>query len=172
MTFFVAMVRQLSTACGIAAVVLLLAAVLVVCHLVFDRYVLNVSAIWQHEFVTFSLIGATFLGSPYVLLTRGHVNVDLLPSYLRPRARLALAVFAALVSLSFTLLVTWYGVIWWYEAWAAGWRGDTVWAPPLWVPYLSMPLGMGQLSLQYVADLVALCGGRTSPFGTGPASTS
>ena len=58
--------------------------------MVFVRYVLKGSAIWQHEFVTFSLIGATFIGAPYVLLTRGHVNVDLLPLYLGPRGRLAL----------------------------------------------------------------------------------
>jgi TRAP-type C4-dicarboxylate transport system permease small subunit len=78
MTPFIDTVHRLSRLCGVLAVFLLLAAVIVVCHLVFVRYVLRESAIWQHEFVTFSLIAATFLGSPYVLLTRGHVNVDLL----------------------------------------------------------------------------------------------
>ena len=62
--------------------------------MVFVRYVLNQNTIWQTDFVTFSLVAATFVGSPYVLLTRGHVNVDVLPLYLGqkgalpPRARL------------------------------------------------------------------------------------
>jgi TRAP-type C4-dicarboxylate transport system permease small subunit len=165
MSVFIDAVRRLSVLFGIVAVILLAAAVLVVSQLVFVRYVLSASAIWQHEFVSFSLVAATFLGSPYVLLTRGHVNVDLLPHYLGRGARLALALLASAVALAFCLVVTWYACIWWHESWASGWRADTVWAPPLWVPYLSMPVGMGLLALQYVADILALLTGRTAPFG-------
>ena len=88
---FIDAVAWLSRLGGMAAAGLLLAAVLVVCQMVFVRYVLKGSAIWQHEFVTFSLIGATFIGAPYVLLTRGHVYVDLVPHYLGGRARFVLA---------------------------------------------------------------------------------
>jgi TRAP-type C4-dicarboxylate transport system permease small subunit len=85
---FIGAVARLSQAGGIVAVGLLLAAALMISEMVFIRYVLKASSIWQHEFVTFSLIGATFIGAPYVLLTRGHVNVDLLPLHLGPRGRL------------------------------------------------------------------------------------
>ena len=165
MDVFIATVRRLSVGFGVLSVALLLAAVVVVCQLVFVRYVLNASAVWQHEFVTFSLIASTFLGSPYVLLTRGHVYVDLLPEALGGRGRYALALIASLLSFGFCVLVAWRGVLWWHEAWAGGWRADTVWAPSLWVPYLSMPVGMGLVALQYVADIAALCTGRAPPFG-------
>ncbi|MDX1604836.1 MAG: TRAP transporter small permease [Candidatus Competibacterales bacterium] len=164
MDLFISLVWRISRICGVIAAALLMAAVFAVCHLVFVRYVLNQSAIWQHEFVTFSVIGSTFIGAPYVLLERGHVNVDLLPHYLGDRARFALALFAAVVSLAFCALVTYYGFFFWYEAWANGWTAQTVWAPPLWIPYAAVPLGMGLLSLQYVADIVALLGGRDQPF--------
>ena len=62
--------------------------------MVFVRYVLNQNTIWQTDFVTYSLVAATFIGSPYVLMTRGHVNVDVLPLYSGPRARFWLALFA------------------------------------------------------------------------------
>lgn len=165
MTLFIDLVRRLSVAFGILAAGLLVAAVVVVCQLVVIRYGFRESAIWQHEFVTFSLIGATFLGSPYVLLTRGHVSVDLLPVYLPPRARMLLALIASGLSLAFCGVIFWSGFEWWYEAFSSGWRGDTVWAPPLWVPCLSMPLGVGLLSLQYIADILALLTGREPPFG-------
>ena len=168
MTLFIDSVRFLSRICGIVAVALLLGAVLVVCHLVFVRYALGQSAIWQHEFVTFSLVAATFLGSPYVLMVRGHVNVDLLPLYLGPRARFALALLASGLSLAFCLVLTWTGSLWWHEAWANGWRGETVWAPLLWIPWAAMPLGMALLSLQYLADILALLTGRDQPFGMKP----
>ncbi len=165
MTVFLDSVRWLSRLCGIIAAVLLLAAVLVVGHLVFVRYVLGASVIWQHEFVTFSLIGATFFGGPYLLLTRGHVNVDLLPMYLGRRARMALALLASALSLAFCVVIAWTGFLWWVEAWTNGWRAETVWAPPLWVPYLAMPIGVGMMALQYVADILALVTGRAAPFG-------
>ena len=165
MTLFIEAVRGLSRLFGVLAALLIVAGALVVCHLVFVRYVLNASAIWQHEFVTFALIASTFLGSPYLLLTRGHVNVDLLPIYLGGRIRFALALIAAVVSLAFCLVIAWTGYQWWHEAWAKDWHAETVWSPPLWIPYLAMPLGIGLLALQYVADILALLTGREAPFG-------
>jgi TRAP-type C4-dicarboxylate transport system permease small subunit len=157
-------VAVLSSIGGVIAVGLLLAAVLVISQMVFVRYVLKASAIWQHEFVTYSLIAATFVGAPYVLLTRGHVNVDLVPIYLGQRGRLLLAVVAQLLTLAFCALVAWYGFAFWYEAWANDWHAETVWGPPLWIPYAAVPLGMGVLTLQALAGLLALLTGRQAPF--------
>ena len=55
--------------------------------MVFVRYVLNQTTIWQTDFTTWSLVAATFIGSPYLLLNRGHVNVDVLPLHLTGRPR-------------------------------------------------------------------------------------
>jgi TRAP-type C4-dicarboxylate transport system permease small subunit len=164
---FIGAVAALSRLGGAAAVALLLAAVVVICQMVFVRYVLKGSAIWQHEFVTFSLIGATFIGAPYVLLTHGHVNVDLLPVYLGPRGRLALALLAALIALIFCIILAWYGFAFWYQAYVEDWHAQTVWRPPLWVPYLAVPLGMALLALQYMAEILALVTGRAAPFPGG-----
>ena len=152
---------------GIAAALLLLAAVLVICQMVFVRYVLEGSAIWQHELATFSLIGATFLGAPYVLLTHGHVNVDLMPIYLGHRARFALALLAALISLVFCITLAWYGFAFWYQSYVEDWHAQTVWRPPLWIPYFAVPLGMGLMTLQYVAEILALVTGRQTPSEAG-----
>lgn len=160
-------VGRLSRLGGIAAVVLLLAAVLVICEMVFVRYVLKGSAVWQHEFVTFSLIGATFIGAPYVLLTRGHVYVDLVPHYLGARARFVLALLAGLITLVFCATLAGYGVAFWYQAWANDWHAETVWRPPLWIPYAAVPLGMGLLALQALAGILALATGRERPFAGG-----
>jgi TRAP-type C4-dicarboxylate transport system permease small subunit len=160
----IAAVAALSRLGGIVAVVLLLGAVLVISQMVFLRYVLQAATIWQHEFVTFSLIGATFIGAPYVLLTHGHVNVDLVPLYLGPRGRMVLAIVAALVTLAFCGALTWYGAAFWYKAWFNDWHAETVWRPPLWVPYFALPLGMGLLTLQALAGLLAVLTGREAPF--------
>ena len=156
MDLYIQLVSWLSRVAGVVAAIMIAVAVLVVCQLVFMRYALGESTYWQTEFVSYVLIGATFIGSPYVLLTRGHVNVDLLPSYLGKRARFAMALFAASVSLIFCLVIAWTGFTFWYESWSLGWHSDSVWAVRLWIPYLAMPIGMGLMSLQYVADMFKL----------------
>src|SRR5215831_20546850 len=103
---FISTVTRISQACGIIAAGLIAGAVLVVCHMVFVRYVLNHNTIWQTDFTIYSLVAATFIGSPYVLLTRGHVNVDVLPHYLAYHARYRLALISALMSLAFCVVMT------------------------------------------------------------------
>ncbi len=165
---FIAWVAALSRLCGMVASAMILAAVVVVCQMVFMRYVMEVSTIWQTEFVTYLLIAATLVGSPYVLLTRGHVHVDLLPMYLGERGRRRLALLAALLALAFCLVMTWTGTAMWWEAWENRWLSDTVWGVRLWIPYLAMPVGFGILSLQYVADILSLLAGRSAPFAPAP----
>jgi TRAP-type C4-dicarboxylate transport system permease small subunit len=165
---FIKWVRRISQACGVVAAGLLAAATLVVCEMVVMRYFLGASTVWQTEFVTYAIVGATFIGAPYVLLHKGHVSVDLAALYVRGRLRFAMAVGGIVLSFAFCATVTWAGWHHWYEAWAGGWRTETVWALPLWIPLLALPVGMGLVALQYVADLLCLLTGREVPFGVDP----
>jgi TRAP-type C4-dicarboxylate transport system permease small subunit len=162
---FVAAVRRVSQLCGFVAAGLIALGVLVVCHMVFVRYVLNQNTIWQTDFTTYCLIAATFVGSPYVLMTRGHVNVDVLPLYLGGRTRLWLALASASVSLAFCVTIAVLTFLFWKEAWDNRWVSDTMWRARLWIPYSSMPIGLSILCLQYVADIWNLVTGREPPFG-------
>lgn len=171
MDLFIRAVRALSVVAGVAAAAALAAAVVVVCQMVVLRYFLGQSTIWQTEFVTFAVVGATFVGSPYVLLTKGHVNVDLLPLYLGHAARVALALVASVLSLAFCLVIGWFSALYLHEVWTEGWRTETVWALPLWIPILPLVVGMSLLSLQYVADILCLITGRDLPFGLRPEDT-
>lgn len=162
---FTRFVRLLSQVSGFVAAGLIAAGVLVVCHMVFMRYVLNQNTIWQTDFVTYSLVAATFIGAPYVLMTKGHVNVDVLPIYLAGRARFWLAFIAICISLAFAAVMTVLTFFFWKEAWDGNWVSDTMWRAHLWIPYFSMPAGLGILTLQYVADFLNLLTGREPPFG-------
>jgi TRAP-type C4-dicarboxylate transport system permease small subunit len=165
LTGYIAAVRRISQLCGIVAAALIALGVLVVCQMVFIRYVLNQNTIWQTDFVTWSLVAATFIGSPYVLLTRGHVNVDVLPLYLSERPRWWLALASVLMSLAFCLVLLWLAGRFWLESWEQKWVSDTMWRARLWIPYSSMPIGLAILALQFVADLYCLVTGREPPFG-------
>ena len=165
MDAYIRAVGFLSRIAGVAAAFLIGVAVFVICDMVIERYVFNRTAIWQIDVVTYSVVAATFIGSAYVLMTRGHVNVEILPLHLKPRARFWLALFSGLLALSFCVVLFVLCTLYWYEAWTKDWHSDTVWRARLWVPYLAMPIGLGLLVLQYIADLLCLVTGRSPPFG-------
>lgn len=165
MDAYIRVVRWLSRVTGVFAALLIAFAVLVICDMVIERYVFNVNTIWQIDFVTYAIVGATFIGSPYVLMHRGHVNVDILPMHSGPRLRFWLALVTASLSLAFCAVLFVLVCRYWYEAYTANWRSDTVWRARLWIPLAAMPLGIGLLVLQYLADIVALVTGRAPPFG-------
>ena len=154
-----------SRAAGVFGAFLIAFAVLVICDIVVERYILNLTTIWQIDVVTYCIVGATFISSSYVLMTRGHVNVDILPLHFGPRARYWLALFTMLIALAFCIAIFILCTIYWYEAYSEGWRSNTVWRARLWIPYLSMPVGLGLLVLQYLVELICVVTGRTSPFG-------
>jgi TRAP-type C4-dicarboxylate transport system permease small subunit len=165
MDAFIRGVSLVSRIAGAIAGALIALAVLVIVDIVVERYMLDRTTIWQIDVVTYSIVSATFIGSAYVLMTRGHVNVDVLPLHLGPRARYRLAVLTTLLALGFCVVLFVLCTAYWYQAFAGNWRSDTVWRARLWIPYSAMPLGLGLLVLQYLVELVCLVTRRSPPFG-------
>lgn len=162
---FIRGVNVVSRVAGVIAAGLIALAVLVIIDIVVERYLLNRTTIWQLDVVTYSIVSATFIGSAYVLMTRGHVNVDVLPLHLGPRARYWLALVTMLFAMAFCIVLFVLCTAYWYQAFAGNWRSDTVWRARLWIPYSAMPIGLGLLVLQYVVEFICLVTRRSVPFG-------
>lgn len=162
---FLRAVAAISTLAGWSSAAMIVAAVAITCQMIFVRFVLNGSTVWQTEAVIYLVIAATLVGLPYVQRLRGHVNVDLIPLSLAPRPRFALAMLTSVLSIVIVSIMLWYGFEYWHFAWDRGWRSDTVWGVRLWIPYLAIPIGFGLLLLQLIADLVAVLTGTDKPFG-------
>ena len=162
---FLKAVAALSTLAGWLSASMIVIAVGLTCQMIFIRFVLNGSTVWQTEAVIYLVVGATLIGLPYVQRLRGHVNVDLIPLMMGPRLRRSMAIFTLSVSILIIGIMLFYGFEYWHFAWDRGWRSDTVWGPKLWIPYLAIPLGFGLLMLQLIADLVAVILRIDAPFG-------
>lgn len=150
----VAIIERMSLIAGVIAALLIGIAIIIVSQMVFIRYVLVGSTAWQTEVVTFSLVGATILGSAWVQKERGHVAVSLVTDYAPPAARRIMLMMADFVVLAFALLMLWKGGEVTLEAWHGDWTTDSIYEFPLWIPYLAMPVGFGLLSLQSIACLI------------------
>jgi TRAP-type C4-dicarboxylate transport system permease small subunit len=149
-------IRRLSTACGFIAALLIAAACLVVCQMVFVRYFSAAATVWQTEFVVFCVVCATFIGSPYVLLHNGHVYVDLISTHLPRAAGPWFGLLTSAIACVVCLILAWLGWLYFIEAWRQEWVTESVWAPRLWIPLLALPVGLGVLSLQYLAGILQL----------------
>lgn len=165
---WVAVVQAASRVTGVFAAGLILLSVFVVCQMVFVRAVLHESSIWQTEFVIFAVVASTFLGAPYILLTRGHVNVDVLPLMLEDPGRRLLHLVGSLIALAFCLFFLYAAVPWWYETLETGQTTPSIWRARLWIPYLSVPVGLALLSLQFIAEIYLVATHRGLPFGLSP----
>ncbi|MGZ5897023.1 MAG: TRAP transporter small permease subunit [Xanthobacteraceae bacterium] len=168
MNTFIRVVTFLSRVTGVLGALLIALAVFVICDMVIERFILGRTTIWQIDVVTYCIVGATFVASPYVLMTRGHVNVDILPLHLGPTGRYWLALFTSLLALAFCVVMFVLCTAYWYDAYSERWLSNTVWRARLWIPMLSLPVGLGLLVAQYVADILCLVTGRSSPFGIKP----
>ena len=131
---YLRIVGALSRISGAIAAGLIALGVIVICEMVFERYVLGRTTIWQIDVVTYSIVAAAFVGSAYVLMTRGHVNVDVLPLHLAPRPRYRMALVTTLVAMSFCVVLLVLATLYWHEAGEANWHSNTVWRARLWIP--------------------------------------
>ncbi|MBR0554519.1 TRAP transporter small permease [Ciceribacter sp. L1K23] len=169
---FIRVVGNMSRALAVVSTAMIIAAMLVVCQMILLRYVFRLPTIWQTDFVVFSATSAMFIGAPYVLLKGGHVGVDVVEMLLADRARARLRLVGSFLGLLFCVLMLAATWIQFHEAWLGNWKHSSVWAPPLWVPLLSLPIGFAMLCLQYVAQILAELYGAGVETGVHDAAAS
>jgi len=103
----------------------------------------------------FLLVGATFLCGAFVQSIRGHVGIEALATLLSKRADATRRAAVDLLCLAFCALFAWKSWTLLHEAWIDKQTTSSSWAPPLWIPYLLMSLGMTLLAAQLAVHLSA-----------------
>jgi TRAP-type C4-dicarboxylate transport system permease small subunit len=128
----------------------LLGAALIVTEAVIVRKLLGISTIWQIEASVFLLIFTVFVGAAFVQKNDQHLNVDLVIIHLSPRVREITLIVVSIVSCILTAVLAWYAWPMWWETVIHNDHSESLWGPPLWIPYLFLPLGMTLLFMQYI----------------------
>ena len=144
------LISGLSEASGYASFAAILAAMCIITYEVMARYIFHWATVWEIEAAIMLLILTTFLGSAYALKYGGHISMDMLEQKLDIRKRNWLNLITSIFSFLFCLFVSVKAWWMWWEAFDNGWRSDSIWGPPLWIPYLFLPLGFSVMSLQYL----------------------
>jgi len=147
---FTWIVNALTNMTGWIAALCLVAAAIIVTEAVIVRKIFGISTIWQTEASVFLLIFVVFTGAPFVQKNEHHLNVDLVVIHLSPKTRDLTIIVVSIISCILTGVLAWYAWPMWWVAVVNNEHSESLWGPPLWIPYLFLPLGMTVLFLQYV----------------------
>jgi TRAP-type C4-dicarboxylate transport system permease small subunit len=139
---------------GLSMVALLLTA-LILTYSVVARYFFRSPTDWQDEAAVFMLVGVTFFCSAHVQSLRGHIGIDALATLLPPAVNALRRVLVDSISMLFCTFFSWKSWTLCYEAWHDGYTTSSTLAPPLWIPYSMMSLGMSLLTVQILVQVLS-----------------
>lgn len=147
------MAKVLSKLTGLVGALCLLGAALVTTQAVLVRKLLGWSTTWQIEFSVFLLMFSCFVGAAYGQFGRHHLNIDMLIIHLKPKPREILLAVADTATCLVCLVVAYYAWPMWWEAVIRNEHSESLWGPPLWIPYLFLPLGLSIVFLQCLVQV-------------------
>jgi TRAP-type C4-dicarboxylate transport system permease small subunit len=137
----------------VLAALALIAACAILSYSVLSRALFHAANYWQDEAAVFLLVGATFMTAAYVQGNRGHIGIEAFVGLLSPRVNRIRLWLVDLASLSFCAFFTWKSWTLTHEAWSDGQVSNSMWSPPLAIPYGLMACGMTLLCLQILLQL-------------------
>src|SRR6201747_2462755 len=155
---FVAALERALAFCNSIIVVLaaiaLVAASAILSYSVLGRALFHSPNYWQDEAAVFLLVGATFMTAAWVQGQRGHIGIEAFIGLLSPlvnRIRLWLVDLASLVFCAFFAWKSWTLA---HEAWVDGQVSNSMWSPPLAIPYVLMASGTTLLCVQILLQII------------------
>jgi TRAP-type C4-dicarboxylate transport system permease small subunit len=137
----------------VIAAIALIAACVILSYSVLGRALFHSPNYWQDEAAVFLLVGATFMTCAYVQGQRGHIGIEAFVGLLSPlvnRIRLWLVDVASFLFCAFFAWKSWTLA---HEAWVDGQVSNSMWSPPLAIPYVLMASGMTLLCVQILLQI-------------------
>jgi len=136
------------------AAIALIAACAILSYSVLGRALFQSPNYWQDEAAVFLLVGATFMTSAYVQQRRGHISIEAFVGLLSPLANRIRLWLVDVASFLFCVFFTWKSWTLTHEAWTDGQVSNSMWSPPLTIPYGLMALGMSLLCVQILLQIM------------------
>ena len=154
---FVAALERALALCNniivVFAAVALIAACVILSYSVLGRALFHSPNYWQDEAAVFLLVGATFMTSAYVQGQRGHIGIEAFVGLLSPLANRIRLWLVDVASFLFCAFFAWKSWTLAHEAWVDGQVSNSMWSPPLAIPYVLMASGMTLLCVQIVLQI-------------------
>ncbi|PWM76529.1 MAG: TRAP transporter small permease [Phascolarctobacterium sp.] len=147
-------VALLTNVVGVIAGALILLTGFMIVYEIVARNIFNSPTEWVMEISTYCIIIAGFLGMGVAYAGKKHIHVDIILTHLSAKTRCYIEVLTSIAGIYFSFIFT-------VEAWKMMQLSleynncaPTTLSTPLWIPQLSLPVGMFVLLLQIIGTLL------------------
>ncbi len=147
------MKRLLDKAQDYISAILLIATSLLVFIQVISRYFFNHSISWSEEIALLMIVWFIFIGCSVAARQGAHVSMDVLENILSKKATKYLSVIVNIISFAFCGIIVYAGIGMVQKAINLNSMATSI-SMPLWVAYLSVPVGMVLMGIQYIFNIV------------------
>lgn len=120
---------------------------------VIARYVFNNPTQSSLEITEYFLVAMGFLPLAAIYKSNGHVSVEVVTMFLGPKSQAVCRKLALLITLSFSILVTWFGFDLTFHALQTKTASSSLLSFPMWIPYSTIPFGFLALALESLRQL-------------------
>ena len=118
------------------------------------RYFFNSPTVWANELAQMLFGAYAILGGGYILLTGGHVNVDIVYARFSLKTRALIDIFTCVLFFLFIGMLLVYGGSLAWDSLSRFEHSQSAWNPPLYPAKLMIPLAAVLLILQGISKLI------------------
>lgn len=119
---------------------------------VFSRFVFNQPLTNLVEYASYSLIYITFFGSPKILRSRGHINIDFLISKLSDKINVVLGIIVNIVGALVSAIVCYYGTLITFDNYVNNIKIMDSMGTPQYLLVMAIPIGMFFMMIQFLRN--------------------
>ena len=141
--------RTLNIMLIISAILVIVTAIIVNVG-IFTRTFLNLPIAWVPEISGYILLYITFLVAAWVLKEEGHVKMDMVLGYLKPKTQSMMNVVTSAISAIVSAILAWYGMKVTVDLFQSGYFTPTILELPKFIFTISIFIGSLLLFIQFI----------------------
>jgi len=149
-------IEKVSVSLGYFSGVLVLCMVACIVYDVVMRHIFNDPTIWADEVSCYLLVGVTFLGGAYTLVVNGHIRVETFIERLPTKVRDWVEFVGDILGFGFLIIFGAYAFELAWDSYRDVNLASTLLRTPLYIPQLSLAIGLTWLCFQMLAVILNL----------------
>ena len=134
-------------------VILMIAATLLVAAQVVTRFILKVPLPWSEEIARYMFLWLTWVGASYATKERKHVRIDIIYEKLPVKGKKICTAISTVIWIVFLAVMVYLSVRLTASV-ASGGQIAVGSGIPMWIPYASIPVGMGLMLFRLLQNTV------------------
>jgi len=120
------------------------------------RSLFNTTTHISTEYSTYFFIALVSLGLGYTMKEDGHIRITLLTGRLKGKPKMIQELALTMLALAISAFLLYFSVLMVYDTYSLGMKADTVSETPLYIPQITIPIGVLLLTFQLISRILRI----------------